>query len=116
MKKLFLLLLIGCATAQNIAAKARTDARTPRNEVPKHENWGFFGHQRINRMAVFTLPPEMIGFYKQNIEYITAHAVDPDKRRYATKLEAFRHYIDADHWGVAPFPNLPRRWTEALLR
>jgi hypothetical protein len=20
-------------------------------------NWGFFGHERINRLAVFTLPP-----------------------------------------------------------
>ena len=29
-------------------------------------------------MAVFTLPPEMIKFYKKNIEYITEHAVDPE--------------------------------------
>ncbi len=79
-------------------------------------DWGFFGHQRINRMAVFTLPPEMVGFYKKHIEYITAHAVDPDKRRYAVKLEAPRHFIDADHWGVAPFPDLPRNWTDALAR
>ncbi len=111
MKKIFLLLLL-CSIAQNFYAKEPN----PQNGKPQHENWGFFGHQRINRMAVFTLPPEMIGFYKQNIEYVTAHAVDPDKRRYASKLEAFRHYIDADHWGVAPFPNLPRRWTDALLR
>ncbi len=27
--------------------------------------WGFFGHKRINRMAVFTLPPEMMVFYKK---------------------------------------------------
>ena len=82
----------------------------------KQPNWGFFGHQRINRMAVFTLPPEMMPLYKKNIEYITEHAVDPDKRRYATRLEAFRHFIDADHWGKAPFPNLPRKWTDALAR
>ena len=82
----------------------------------KQPNWGFFGHQRINRMAVFTLPAEMMPLYKKNIEYITEHAVDPDKRRYATRLEAFRHYIDADHWGKAPFPNLPRKWTDALVR
>ena len=82
----------------------------------RQPNWGFFGHQRINRMAVFTLPPEMIGFYKKNIEYITEHAVDPDKRRYAVKLEAPRHFIDADHWGKAPFADLPRYWTDALAR
>ncbi len=77
--------------------------------------WGFFGHRRINRLAVFTLPPEMIRFYKTNLEYLTEHAVDPDKRRYATKHEAPRHYIDLDEWGVFPFTNLPRNWTDALM-
>ncbi len=78
--------------------------------------WGFFGHRRINRMAVFTLPPEMIGFFKENIEFITEHAVDPDKRRYATRHEAVRHYIDIDHWGTYPFPEVPRNWTDALIK
>ena len=78
--------------------------------------WGFFGHRRINRMAVFCLPPEMIRFYKKNIEFITEHAVDPDKRRYATKHEAVRHYIDIDHWGVYPFPEVPRDWVSALMK
>ncbi len=80
----------------------------------RQEDWGFFGHRQINRLAVFTLPSEMIGFYKKNLEFITAHAVDPDKRRYASKFEAVRHYIDADHWGEYPFPNLPRNWFDAL--
>lgn len=66
-------------------------------------------------MAVFTLPPEMMTFFKPNIEYITEHAVDPDKRRYATKHEAVRHYIDIDLYGKAPFNNLPRNRTEALM-
>ena len=83
--------------------------------VSADDIWGFFGHRRINRMAVFTLPPEMMTFFKPNIEYITAHAVDPDKRRYATKHEAVRHYIDIDVYGEAPFDNLPREWTEALM-
>lgn len=77
--------------------------------------WGFFGHRRINRMAVFTLPPEMIGFYKRNIEFVTEHAVDPDKRRYATKHEAVRHYIDIDHWGSYPFTEVPRNWTDVMM-
>ena len=55
---------------------------------PTIQKWGFFGHRRINRMAVFTLPPEMIVFFKRKIEYITEHAVDPDKRRYASRFEA----------------------------
>ena len=80
------------------------------------DKWGFFAHRRINRMAVFTLPIEMIGFYKEHIEYLTAHAVDPDKRRYATKFEAIRHYIDIDHWGTFPFENVPRNWTATLIK
>lgn len=64
--------------------------------------WGFFGHRLINRVAVYTVPSEMMGWYKPYIDYIAEHAVDPDKRRYATKHEAVRHYIDLDHWGVLP--------------
>lgn len=78
--------------------------------------WGFFGHRRINRMAVFTLPPDMMHLYKKNIDYLTDHAVDPDKRRYATKHEAVRHYIDIDHWGTFPFDNIPRNWTDVLMK
>ena len=78
--------------------------------------WGFWGHKRINRMAVFTLPPEMMGFYKQNIEFLTQHAVDPDKRRYAVQDEAARHYIDLDHYGKLPFDNMPREWKYAVAK
>lgn len=79
-------------------------------------DWGFFGHRRINRMAVFTLPPDMMPVYKTNIDFLTDHAVDPDKRRYATKHEAVRHYIDIDHWGTPPYDNVPRDWTEMLMK
>jgi hypothetical protein len=78
--------------------------------------WGFYGHRKINRMAVFTLPPEMIGFYKKNIEYITEHAVDPDKRRYATKHEAVRHYIDIDSWGENALKDVPWIFDDALMK
>lgn len=76
--------------------------------------WGFFGHRKINKMAIFTLPEEMLPLYKNNLEYLEEHAVDPDKRRYATPFEAIRHYIDLDQWGVPPHPNLPRDWNSAL--
>jgi hypothetical protein len=77
-------------------------------------DWGFFGHRLINRVAVYTLPTEMIGWYKPHIDYLSQHAVDPDKRRYATKHEAVRHYMDLDHWGELPFDHLPRIWDRAL--
>ena len=79
-------------------------------------DWGFFGHRKINRMAVFTLPPEMLQFYKKNIEFITEHAIDPDKRRYASKHEAVRHYIDIDSWGDNPFYDVPRIFEDALIK
>lgn len=72
------------------------------------DDWGFFSHRRINRLAVFTLPVELIPFYKRHIEYITKEAVSPDKRRYVVTTEGIRHYIDLDNWGIAPFNNLPR--------
>lgn len=76
--------------------------------------WGFAGHKRINRIAIFTLPPEMFGFYKEHIEYLTEHAVDPDKRRYAVKGEAECHYIDIDHYGADAFEHVPRSWFKAV--
>ena len=77
-------------------------------------SWGFFGHKQINRMAVFTLPDEMIGFYKKHIDFITEHAVDPDKRRYGVEEEAPRHYIDIDHYGEKAFDEVPMFWKKAV--
>ncbi len=81
--------------------------------------WGFYGHRRINRMAVFTLPPAMFGFYKRHIDYITDHATDPDSRRYAVAAEAPRHYIDIDHYvaeGEDPFKEVPKKWDLAVQK
>jgi hypothetical protein len=78
--------------------------------------WGFFAHQKINYYAVFLLPPEMMVLYKPNIEFITEHAVDPDKRRYVVAEEGPRHYIDIDHYGQYPFDSLPRKWNDAVAK
>jgi hypothetical protein len=72
--------------------------------------WGFFGHKRINRLAVLTLPPEMMVFFKTNIDWLSDHAVDPDMRRYASKHEGPRHFIDLDIYESLP----PRSWPEAM--
>jgi len=87
------------------------------NKSETKSQWGFFGHKRINRIATFTLPPEMFGFYKEHIEFLTEHAVDPDKRRYAVEGEAQRHYIDIDHYvkhGEDPFDIMPKNWNDAI--
>lgn len=76
--------------------------------------WGFFAHKKINYYAVFLLPPEMIALYKPGIDFLSEHAVDPDKRRYAIPQEGARHYIDLDHYGKAPYSSLPRKWKDAI--
>ena len=78
--------------------------------------WGFYGHRRINYLATFLLPPEMMILYKPHISFLEEHAVDPDKRRYAVQDEAARHYIDIDHYGSFPFTALPRKWEEAVVK
>jgi len=78
--------------------------------------WGFFGHQKINYYAVFLLPPEMMVLYKPNISFLSEHAVDPDKRRYAVADEGPRHYIDIDHYGKYPYDSLPRKWNEVVAK
>ena len=81
--------------------------------APATPEWGFFAHKRINRLAVLTLPPQMMVFFKPNIDYISDHAVDPDMRRYASKHEGPRHFIDLDNYGP-PFDNLPRQRVDAM--
>lgn len=78
--------------------------------------WGFFGHQKINYFAVFLLPPEMMVLYKPNIQFLSDHSVDPDKRRYAVAEEAPRHYIDIDVYGKHPYSELPRKWEAAVAK
>lgn len=78
--------------------------------------WGFFAHGRINYYAVFLLPPEMMVLYKPNIAFLSEHAADPDKRRYAVKDEGPRHYIDIDHYGDYPYPELPRKYKDAIAK
>jgi hypothetical protein len=110
------LLLIIDTTIHGAIAEVRFDSNDS-THICEGNTWGFYGHKRINRMAVFTLPPELFTFYKKHIEFITEHAVDPDKRRYAMKGEAERHYIDLDHYvhkGENPRDVMPKKWKDAV--
>lgn len=80
------------------------------------EAWGFFAHQRINHLAVFALPQPLAAYFKKHIDFLTIHAVDPDKRRYAVPGEAERHFIDLDVYGDFPFDTLPRSYREARAK
>lgn len=78
-------------------------------------SWGFFGHQNINRLAIYTLPTELMGFYKLHADYLSEHSVDPDKRRYAVEEEAARHYLDADYYEqTIPLDSIPHFWKDAV--
>ena len=78
--------------------------------------WGFWAHKRINRLAVYRLPPEMQFFYKKHIDYLTENAVNPDRRRYAVIGEAERHFIDLDVYGDSAVQKLPHYWTAAVKK
>jgi len=97
MKKLVLLLIFSAVSYQSFC-------------------WGFYAHQKINYYAVFLLPPEMMVLFKPNIQFLTDHAVDPDKRRYAVAGEAPKHYIDIDYYGQYPYKELPRRYEDAVKK
>ena len=78
--------------------------------------WGFFSHRLINRLAVFTLPREMIGFYKANIDYLTDNATRPDSRRTVVPGEAPRHFLDVDVYGDSAVYKLPRSYADAVAQ
>ncbi len=82
-------------------------------------NWGFFAHKKINRLAIFALPSPLFDFYRKHIEYITNHAIDPDKRRYAVKGEAECHFLDIDYYtdnAELIDTLLPYKWKEAIAK
>ena len=77
--------------------------------------WGFTAHKSINRMAIFTLPnAQLFKLYKANIEYITEHAVDADKRRYILDNEAPCHFIDVDAY--KHIDSIPHYWKDAITK
>ena len=76
--------------------------------------WGFYGHALLNRQAVYSLPPEMLPLYKKELTFLSEKSVNPDRRRYAVKGEAEKHYIDLDHYGDSARHRLPKYWFAAL--
>ena len=63
-------------------------------------NWGFYAHKKINKLAIFTLPPPLINLYKRHLDEIINYAVLPDQRRHSLDQEAARHYIDLDRYPI----------------
>ena len=81
-------------------------------------SWGTWGHQHINRAAVFALPDEMRHFFYNHIDFITEESVIPDVRKYTIndKAEFARHYIDLESFQTAPSDSLPQTMKDAAAR
>ena len=78
-------------------------------------SWGTFGHEHINRAAVFALPAPLQLFFYNHIDFITQEATVPDLRKYTMKdkAEAPRHFIDLEKFGAVD--SIPRTFTKAKL-
>lgn len=64
-------------------------------------SWGTFGHEHINRAAVFALPQPLQTFFYNHIDFITQESTVPDLRKYTLndKAENPRHFIDLENFG-----------------
>ena len=82
--------------------------------ITEPQIWGFFGHKKITEMAIYTLPTDIIGFYKQNASQLIEKSVAADQRRYVIEAEAPRHYIDLDDYDHAD--SIPKYWMNAIER
>jgi hypothetical protein len=76
-------------------------------------SWGTFGHEHINRAAVFALPPPLQSFFYNHIDFITLESTVPDLRKYTIndKAEGPRHFIDLENFGSKD--SLPKTLEEA---
>jgi len=111
--------LYGLSTFFLVTVPLPTQATPKPAPIPTRQSgpqWGFYAHQQINRLAVFTLPAEMMPFFKKHIQYLTDNAVNPDKRRYAVVGEAPKHFIDLDAYPDTLATTLPRFYKDATER
>jgi hypothetical protein len=78
-------------------------------------SWGTWGHQHINRAAVFALPESMRPFFYNHIDFVTEESVVPDIRKYTIndKAEFARHYINPESYTDKPLETLPQTMQEA---
>jgi hypothetical protein len=80
--------------------------------------WGAWGHQHINRAAVFALPDGMRSFFYDHIDFITEEAVVPDLRKYSIndKAEFPRHFINLESFPDYAGGAMPQTMKEAKER
>lgn len=79
-------------------------------------SWGTFGHEHINKAAVFALPSPLQIFFYNHIDFVTQESTVPDLRKYTLgdKSENPRHFIDLENFGSAD--SLPKTLAEAKAK
>ncbi len=79
-------------------------------------SWGTFGHEHINKAAVFALPSPLQIFFYNHIDFITQESTVPDLRKYTLgdKSENPRHFIDLENFGSVD--SLPKNLAEAKTK
>jgi hypothetical protein len=79
-------------------------------------SWGTWGHEHINKAAIFALPEEMRRFYYNHADFITIESTGPDMRRSTLgfKSEGPKHFIDIEAFDkpIDSLPQYPREETK----
>ncbi len=68
-------------------------------------------HRHINRSAAEALPKPLRDWMMVEVEWLSSHATDADKRKHSVEREAPRHYLDRDAPALACLDTLgPSPW------
>lgn len=85
--------------------------------------WGIYGHEHINKSAVFALPETLQRFFYNHIDFVTQESTVPDLRKHTLndKSEFPRHYINLEEYGPIDsipqtFPELKKKYNDAFLQ
>ncbi|MDW8466954.1 MAG: zinc dependent phospholipase C family protein [Chloroherpetonaceae bacterium] len=80
------------------------------------EGWGFWAHKQIHRLAVQAMPEPTAPFFREYATFLIEHAINADDRRRIDPSEAPQHFLNIDQYGKYPFPELPRRYEDAVKK
>ncbi|MDR3714602.1 MAG: zinc dependent phospholipase C family protein [Puia sp.] len=80
--------------------------------------WGAWGHQHINRAAIFALPAEMRVFFFNHADFLTQESDMPDVRKhlYHDRDESARHFINLEEYGPGMMDSLPLTLQDATAK
>ena len=77
--------------------------------------WGVYGHQHINKGAIYALPDELCLFFYIHRDFIVEESVVPDVRKYTMNdvNEFPRHYVDLEAYSYSSPSSMPQAWIAA---